>query len=653
MSLFGTRTEYQRQLENVKNFFEKEVKGFQAIKEVFNTRSNLEAEYSRNIRILVGELQKKTDKMYNKTFKSSMEYICEDWLSLAAKRRKLGAEFQEMGGRDMDRFIEHYKSIIRKWFIDLKRMETSAVGSYEVYKEIEELFLTSQNKMKKAFKNKSKDKTLITELKLEKEKAENRLLRLGRKILLDKERFGITIEKVGKSIRVRQGSIGKFSRDVALKNFILQISKLKDREYDLNQIITNFNNGQNLDALHSISKDIDLSSSMISVSSNTSENWDFKKEPNILPFHLDIPEKRFLINLERNFYKGIHNKLLTTEHLINNDFTQKISFSEFEVKSLLLSKLLDRIKLNEEEIHILKKLSVQEHNEKFIERFLESFNRYKKRDIIITESIAQFFLNEIVVPILKNLYVKQNFQFIFEFLFQLQFIKVVDEEVKVFRDNKSAIGIPHKTIEKTKNTKRRKKSSINLTFENYVSFREWLDRFPNNPIMFVLTLKNVWKTAFNNLFGKYNLPDADSEKIEEPKEPLNENNNFQSKAISLLQRFKNTTKLFINRNHQEQDEMNSVESNKIKEESTLLMEDDQEIIRKMILANLLSCRQYSLKNPDFSEIIETLQKRVDKFDVKEEWKSLIHSSSMDHWIRDLKYFCFSKDEVGHFKEKIL
>ena len=119
----------------------------------------------------------------------------------------------------------------------------------------------------------------------------------------------------------------------------------------------------------------------------------FQRKYKFLPFELRIPEENFLINLENKFYISIHNDLLTKQHLINDDdLTQQITFAEFKNEAVYLSKLLDKIKLKDEEIIKLETLYLQEYIEEFFVKFLESFNRYKDKKIIVNQPIALFFL---------------------------------------------------------------------------------------------------------------------------------------------------------------------------------------------------------------------------------------------------------------------
>ena len=96
-----------------------------------------------------------------------------------------------------------------------------ARGSCETYKEAEQSFINQEKNLRLLIKN--KQTTNIRKQIEIKEKAEERLLKLGREILLEKQKYISVVQQVKKEIHLKSKKIGIFAKDMALKNFIHQV----------------------------------------------------------------------------------------------------------------------------------------------------------------------------------------------------------------------------------------------------------------------------------------------------------------------------------------------------------------------------------------------------------------------------------------------
>lgn len=547
------------------------------------------------------------------------------------------------------------QSEIGNWFSKLKSIEVAARGTCETYKEAEESFIESKKEVKLCIE---KNQTNQIRHKIEKkEKAEERLMKLGRMILQEKDKYLRVVVKIKQEFQQKTNKIGMFAKDLTMKNFIYQVNNLKNREYDLNQIIEDFNG--KWDQPGSKSPKADLKEIEDSIQQNT-----LTQQFRSLPFKLDIPEKEFFKFLEEEFYKGIHHDLLGNLHLMDPTQQQKISYALFEEECIIFSKLLDELTLSKSEKNVLSQLPMKDKKGYFVDKFLESFLRYKKKNVVLNGATMHFLISKIIDPLFVLLAGKNEFERIYNILLQIQMFKIKSNLVSD-KQSKSAVF-----------TKKRKNKSMlsSGVFEKKnqqiqcdgQSLREWLCSTQQKPFGVVFASKEFWAVAFNKIFsGKNNSAStSDSSLIEKSlvlgnSMAIYQNEPENNENLSFFQQIKKKGQKLMNLHNEETRETqkvkqsfsleNELEDSKSVNKDEQISEIKKEIMNELIFRNLLSCKSFLDSQDEFEYVLDCLDEKLQQIQVKKMWDSVDVSTYFESEVKNLTLFCFQRKDLKNLK----
>jgi hypothetical protein len=109
ISFFEKETKYQTQLQKLNSFFKVEIQTFSTFEKVFRTRATIDLNYSRDMQIIVKELENQLQKVYNEELKNGIKGICQDWKNMAENRKKIANEYLHIAQNDIKKFIDTYK----------------------------------------------------------------------------------------------------------------------------------------------------------------------------------------------------------------------------------------------------------------------------------------------------------------------------------------------------------------------------------------------------------------------------------------------------------------------------------------------------------------------------------------------------------------
>jgi hypothetical protein len=545
---------------------------------------------------------------------------------------------------------------IGNWFSHLKSIESTARGSCETYKEAELSFIESEKELKTCIQNKQ---TNLIKKKIEKkENAEERLLKLGRELLLEKDKYLRVIFKVKKEIHQKSKKIGIFSKDIAMKNFIYQVNNLKNREYDLNQIIDEFNKGW--DKKENPDQSLDLSKLDGPVQQHI-----ISQQYRSLPLSLNIPEIEFFTFLETEFYKSIHHNLLSEKHYIEGNNRQMVSYSSFGRECVYLSKLLDELALDKKEKIVLINLAKKDEKGFFVDKFLESFLRYKKFNFKLHALPMYFFISKIIQPLFIRLSEQKKYTRIYNILLKIQTIKV-RKSIQISGKSKSMIISNSKanSLQSSQIISGSKSEELN---SNFLNFRQWMSSLDQDILKGSLNSKEFWILALSKIFNNYSNHSStiDSSLLEKSLISATSLKTFHTEAdtnknLSFFERIKKSGQKLMKLHPEEEDEnsMNkfqesqSIEakSNEMKSLSKdSVSEINREIIKEMIIRNLLSCKPFLSSNEAFQEILEFLDEKLHGFDVKGMWSSLSITTYFETEVQKLRLICYERQSLKTLK----
>ena len=535
----------------------------------------------------------------------------------------------------------------------MKSIESMARGSCETYKEAELSFIDTEKELKEVIK--AKEVTKISKHIKAKEDAEQRLLKLGRQILLEKDKYQRVVFQIKKNIHTKSKKIGVFAKDMALKNFIFQVNNLKNREYDLNQVIADFNSNWELQQKkrESMKTSEDLSTLEGPIQHNI-----ISRQYKSLPLQLDIPELEFFSFLENEFYKSIHHDLLNKKHAVEGNHSQVISYKSFGRECVSLSKLLDEIKLTRQEKACLANLPQKDRQGYFIDKFLESFIRYKKSNFVLHSVPTGFFIENIIQPLFAELASKRKFQRIFNILSKVQTIIVRDVQVidKISQSMVLTPG-PKDPLGKTSQQAR----SVDEK-EKKVHFRKWLDSRDERMLTESLGSKLFWFHAFTQIFStcSKSVSTDDSSLLEKSLISGNSMKKFHTdsdvgKNLSFFERIKKGGQKLMSL-HGEKPKGNVSElkeSVSIEAESPgmrsfskdSVSEISQELVTELVIRNLLSCKPFVKSNEDFLEIVDFLDEKLAGLEVRSMWESLDIATYYETEVAKLTLICFRKRDL--------
>lgn len=482
-------------------------------------------------------------------------------------------------------------------------------------------------------------------------------MKLGRQILQEKDRYLRVVQKVKRDFQAKTKKIGMFAKDLTMKNFIFQVNNLKNREYDLNQIIEDFNQkwGQsNSRAAKMELKDIDGPIQQSSLS----------QQYRSLPFKLDIPEKEFFKSLEEEFYKGIHHDLLSNQHLMEPHQKQKISYALFEDECVIFSKLLDELCLSKKEKQLLTEIPKKDKKGYFVDKFLESFLRYKKQDLVLSGATMQFVISKVVEPLFALLAAKNEYERIYSILLQIQIFRVYSES-PVNKHSKSAVFSKKIKSKGMTSSQVFVKASIPAE-QSSVSLRQWLCSLEKQSFGSAFASKEFWVMAFSKIFRSknHNTSTNDSSLIEKSQVLGTSMAIYQTepegnKQLSLLEKIKKSSKKLMNLHNEEPDQPRQVtktfslesdlSESKSVNKSEQISEIDKEIVKELIIRNLLSCKAYLQSPGEFEFVLDSLDERLQEFHVRKMWGSLDVAKYFETEVKNLSLFCFQRQDLKTLK----
>ena len=456
---------------------------------------------------------------------------------------------------------------------------------------------------------------------------------------------------------MKHKKIGVFAKDMALKNFIFQVNNLKNREYDLNQVIEEFNSNWELSQKKKESENsLDLSS-LESPLQQSIINQQYRS----LPLTLDIPEKEFFTFLENEFYKSIHHDLLNKKHLLNLNDTMEVSYKSFGLECVSLSKLLDELNLLKKEKELLINLPQKDEKGFFVDKFLESFLRYKKKKLTLHPIPMHFFISKIIQPLFVRLSSKKDFSRIYSILVKIQTMMVRDG-LHVGKHSKSLI-LPQKPKESINSSQILKSSKSEKSETSLMTFRKWIDSLEADPLGGSLSSKEFWIMAMTKIFntnGK-TVSTSDSSLLEKSLISANSMKKFHNKSdvdksLSFFERIKKGGKKLMKLHPEDPSpapqqsfsiEIESSDIKSVSKESN--SEINKEIVKEMIMRNLLSCKPFMSSPKDFKEVVDFLDVKLVDFEVNKMWDSLDVATYFDSEVQKLTLICFEKQDLKSLK----
>ena len=441
---------------------------------------------------------------------------------------------------------------------------------------------------------------------------------------------------------------------MTMKNFILQVNNLKNREYDLNQIIEEFNKKWQSKESRQITMELSNLEGPI-------QQRIISQQYRSLPLKLDIPEFEFFTFLETEFYKSIHHDLLNNKHIIDGNHNQIVTYSSFGNECVYLSKLLDELSLSKKEKLCLIQLPQKDEKGYFVDKFLESFIRYKKSKFSLHPIPMNFFVSKIIQPIFSTLYTQKKINRIYNILIKIQTINI------------RTIPIPpkSKSLIITKSSTNSLQSSQVLTVSKseelnnkFINFRQWIMTRDQQFLNESLGSKEFWILALTKIFNNYNNSPStnDSSLLDKSLISGTSLKTFQTdtnKNLSFFERIKKSGQKLMNLHGEQEHSSNSkleesvsieIKSNEMKSVSKDSMSEiNREIIKEMIIRNLLSCKPFLKSNEEFGDILNFLDAKLQGFDVKGMWESLNIASYFDTEVKKLTLICYQRHNLKTLK----
>lgn len=508
LGIFTSQTDFQKQLSELKAYLENSIEGLLTLQQALATRSQLEKDYQKGCATLLEDLKQKTLKMKNQALRQSIEYIWRDWEASAEQSAKLGNELGHMAEKEIAPFAERYRVRIKRWFQSLHGTEGRALGSCEMYKEAQadykakgaELGLIMKREIAKQIKPAIKKK----------EKAERRLMALGRQVLLEKEKIELLVRSIQNDVRKKESELGRFANDLVMKNFIWQVNQMKSREYDVDQIIKDFRGANQgvYDFEEDQSRQKKNSTDLNLTNKNNSENQKSEvanpkfdrnrkdSEKVEIPVELAIPQKKFFQVLETQFYQNIHSDLLKRQSILRPGMP---SFSSLSSECVALSKLMDGLNLHIFEQKLLSALPQKDPKGIFLTEVLKSFLRYKKYKVAIEESRASFLSRDLLAPILRDSISENNFEHSWRLIEQIQRLSISTLEAAKPRPISQSMIFPQENINQRKISFNEMESIPRSNTVNW-NFKIWARNRPIGLVLRqILEKKRFWVAGFSEM----------------------------------------------------------------------------------------------------------------------------------------------------------
>lgn len=504
-------TNFDSSINETKSHSAKDQEFLDNIKHFFLKRSNLEKDFLKSLQSIVFSFSKKMKNVENSQLKSIANYLCQDWMNTCQQRTKLAEEFESLGTTELDKFLTKIKNFSQNFIRQLETIKKQSDSQVRYYKNLETSFLNSQAVLTKLMLNTrgvySDDKKILNQKK-QTQYLQDKLFKFTKTLLSDKVLLERNLASLNSNYKHNQNRLIKFSFDLGMKNFISQVNYLKNREYDTDMLIREFQKPK------TISFDRDVSFSTMT----STKDQSFSDSPKIdLPFELHVPNQDFMNKLERKFYTNIHYKLLNRPFAFqSNTFRTlqrkgsifQINFDHFRHETIILSRLFDGKKLNESEEIIIKNLYLKDSSDKFLYYFFVSFLEYKRNNITIKEDSMNFFLKEVFARILHPLIKNKTHSSIFRLIQKLQQIKISIslESSTILVSNNTNFMLPKKEKHRSRSI------SINRSLfaeDSLITFRQYISQ-NFNCLNQVLSLEDFWiyclKEIFSNVKAPSNLP---------------------------------------------------------------------------------------------------------------------------------------------------
>lgn len=501
-------TDFDSSVSNLVRHLENDNIFLNSLRSIFFERAQIEHKYLSSIQSLSQNLSNQVRNSHNSQVKSIISFICSDWMNLVQQKARVAEEFEDIVKQDIPNLISRQKSFIRDLTSKLKNIKLDLHSKLEHYKQLESNYKNSQFKLTNLIKQTQRylhDKKIIEFQTEEKNKHEKQLFRLTRVLLEKKREYTKLLDNLTTSINLNQKKLENNLADLGMKNFILQVNYLKNREFDISHMIQNYNRAREASTARRASPARKLS-------------FIRKQSVSRLPlnlissgssvFRLELPNKNFMSCLENNFYKNVHYDLLFRSRLgppqaespgVPENSACLVNFYIFHQETILLSKLFDRKQLLFNEKKIVSNLYLKSQSGPFVLHFLKSFLKYKRGSLAIRDSSMRFFVENVLEKILAPLMISKKYLLIFELIQQLQIVKISSKSGSTtILVNDSSFFDPLNT-----SNERPRSSSPNRSMfaEDQASdFADWI-KGESNCIQEILRSPDFWGFSLRRIFS--------------------------------------------------------------------------------------------------------------------------------------------------------
>ena len=486
LGIFGRQTPFDHSVSEMSSYFENDQLFLESLKKALIGRASLERDYLASLRLIVDSLSKKLETVNNPLIKSSVFYICQDWNNLIEQSSKLANDFHFIATDELASAINKRQDFADNLKNHLRALKRASDQNVADYRKLSANLTESQDELARRSRENSgsmADERALEHLASVRDKDQKKLFRVSKILRDDKDKNTRIIEGLVREIEANQAELGNFFVDLGMKNFILQVNHLKNREYDINQLIDSFKAKHN-------------NKFNYAESSLTSESGPGAPARLEFPIKLLPPNQEFMAALDKQFYKNVHHDLLhggrsRTGSSQNNGPPR--DYRNFKDEAVILSRLFDNEVLKSNEKSVIRNLYLKDRPEQFLLDFFKSFMKYKVESIYVKEEPMDFFLLEILEKILTEFIRKREYTPIFKIIKTLQFINIY-----------TSSNTLNASISQDKSSKRASQNRLaNEEFSVLSSqdFKRWIvDK--SNSVRNVLSYKHFWVFALSQIFSK-------------------------------------------------------------------------------------------------------------------------------------------------------
>ena len=513
LGFFGPQSPFDRSMSKLSSFFHSDQLFLEALKKAFIGRASLERDYLAALHVIVSSLLKQLDSVNNPMVKSSAYFICQDWMNMIEQSSKLAREYEFIASKEMGPHLSKQQEFVDKLKADMKQLKQQSSFKIEEYRRLQANFSKSHQELNVQVAQKIQGveaKKTLEYLKRVKNRDQEKLFAQTGDVMKHRRESEARTKGVVNAIELNQAQLGDFYIDLGMKNFILQVNHLKNREYDMNQLIESFK--QKNDNKFNYEEDPAKNSQKAS-----------GKQKFALPFTIEPPNNEFMKSLENQFYKNVHYELLNQNadsktsgpnpRLYQNKLNQ--SYKNFEHEAIILSKLFDNKALSDPEKNIIRNLYLKEKPVRFLVDFFKSFMKYKMGSVYVKEASMLFFMLEIVEKIFIEFIRKRDYQPIFELIKIFQFIKIYK--------NASKMGRPSDQNPILNKSSRRSQSKGGFPDADFsTDFKFWvIDK--NMSAQHVLSYTQFWIYSLDQIFSNSSGNGLYSDRSVSPHSPYRPN----------------------------------------------------------------------------------------------------------------------------------